>query len=476
MSYPRPDLQVPTFSVSLTTPTHGEGITLRATVKNNGQAASTATTLRYYRSTNSFISSGDTLIGTDLVGTLAPGGTSLETLNFTVPNATTSFYLGACRDLFPFNGPATGRYCSEGVKVTVSPLPKPTIDFFTASPSTIVAGGQTTLTWASTDANKCEMQKQPIGFPFTVPLDGNTTRAPSSTTTYVISCERSFPFEHDLASVTVTVTQPANDFDGDGIPDPIDPDDDNDGYSDVEELRLGSHPKNAGNVPPTGLDPSTPTTLGNFNEHGGYMAYLANPANADLLQAGVGDAASAYNHWRTTGAAEARSFAWGHQRNDTTSGIPDPEYAIDGGFAWAFPGGNTVVVITADAPKPAGWDGPALLLSRGGVFNLGAHFTAQSYRANNPDVASAIDTGQVSNFASVTDHYVKYGFNEGRRTNGDWTQAQVDAWSDPGYLAANPDVLNYFQSAVNSGWKLFGKYGFSHWINFGQYEGRSDGQ
>ena len=65
----------------------------------------------------------------------------------------------------------------------------------------------------------------------------------------------------------------------------------------------------------------------------------------------------------------------------------------------------------------------------------------------------------------------------GRRlTNSDWTPAQLDAWNDPGYLTANPDVAGYFQGATNDGWSLFGKYGFAHWINFGSYEGRSDGQ
>jgi hypothetical protein len=43
-------------------------------------------------------------------------------------------------------------------------------------------------------------------------------------------------------------------------------------------------------------------------------------------------------------------------------------------------------------------------------------------------------------------------------------------------LTMNPDVASYFQGAANDGWSLFGKYGFAHWINFGQYEGRNNGQ
>ena len=76
----------------------------------------------------------------------------------------------------------------------------------------------------------------------------------------------------------------------------------------------------------------------------------------------------------------------------------------------------------------------------------------------------------------MTDHYVKYGFKEGRLTNSDWTAADVNAWRDSDYFEWNPDVQSYFLGAQSEGWILFGKYGFAHWINFGRYEGRIDGQ
>jgi hypothetical protein len=37
-------------------------------------------------------------------------------------------------------------------------------------------------------------------------------------------------------------------------------------------------------------------------------------------------------------------------------------------------------------------------------------------------------------------------------------------------------VQTYFLGAQSEGWIAFGKIGFAHWINFGWYEGRSDGQ
>ena len=261
------------------------------------------------------------------------------------------------------------------------------------------------------------------------------------------------------------------DTDGDGTGNNADTDDDGDGYTDIEEAAAGSNPLDASSVPSSGAP-----TLAEFNAAGGYQAYLAESANTDLRLAGICNEASAFAHWRDFGANQGRTFAAGGLRTDNLNGSPDPDYAIDGGFAWEYPGANTVVFITADAPKPAGWAGLPLLLERCQTFNIGSYYSAQAYSDINTDVRNAIDQGWVPSFQSVTDHYVKYGFKEGRLTSSNWTEAQVNAWDDAGYLSANPDVANYFQGAANSGWSLFGKYGFAHWINFGQYEGRSDGQ
>jgi hypothetical protein len=217
-----------------------------------------------------------------------------------------------------------------------------------------------------------------------------------------------------------------------------------------------------------------------FVKAGGWQAYLAR--NNDLIHHGIHNEAQAFEHWWNYGRAENRPFADGNFRSDLDDGSPDPFYEIQGGFVWEYPPaadqqyGNTVAFITQDAPKPAGWDGRDLLLQKGDVFNLGPDFEAASYRQMNPDVAQAIDSGAVPSFLSVTDHYVKYGFKEGRLINNDWTQAQLDAWNDAAYLAANRDVNSFFMGAQSEGWKLFGKIGFAHFINFGRAEGRSTGQ
>ena len=55
-----PDLVVQTSSVSDSNPNAGESFTLSATVRNQGNSLSASTTLRYYRSTDATISTGDT--------------------------------------------------------------------------------------------------------------------------------------------------------------------------------------------------------------------------------------------------------------------------------------------------------------------------------------------------------------------------------------------------------------------------------
>ena len=50
----------------------------------------------------------------------------------------------------------------------------------------------------------------------------------------------------------ITVTNLVEDHDGDGIENHLDPDDDNDGYSDAEEIAASSNPLSAFSLPPVG--------------------------------------------------------------------------------------------------------------------------------------------------------------------------------------------------------------------------------
>jgi hypothetical protein len=76
-------------------------------------------------------------------------------------------------------------------------------------------------------------------------------------------------------------------------------------------------------------------------------------------------------------------------------------------------------------------------------------------------------------FFSVTDHYVKDEFKAGRITNSNWAESERSAFDDECYLTKNPDVRSYFEGAASRGWSPFGKIGFAHYMNFGQFKGRA---
>ena len=120
---PDPDLVVDTLTLS--GPPAGVSFTLSARVRNQGAAASSATTLRYYRSTDSKITTSDTQVGTDSVSGLAAFGASAQSIGATVtaPDIPgTYYYYGACVDS-DSDETITTNNCSYSVKVTVGVVP-----------------------------------------------------------------------------------------------------------------------------------------------------------------------------------------------------------------------------------------------------------------------------------------------------------------------------------------------------------------
>ena len=114
-----PDLIVESPSVSDDTLTPGQSFTLRATVRNQGNGQSAATTLRYYRSTNATINTSDASVGTDAVGSLSTSGTSSESIGLTAPDTPGTYYYGACVES-AIGESDTGNNCSSGVGITVA--------------------------------------------------------------------------------------------------------------------------------------------------------------------------------------------------------------------------------------------------------------------------------------------------------------------------------------------------------------------
>ena len=122
-----PDLAVDAPTVSGGGPTAGESFTLRATVHNQGGAESAATTLRYYRSTDSTITTSDASIGTDDVRSMDASGSSPETISLTAPSEVGTHYYGACVDAVTGESD-TANNCSAAVRVTVGAAASPDLE------------------------------------------------------------------------------------------------------------------------------------------------------------------------------------------------------------------------------------------------------------------------------------------------------------------------------------------------------------
>ena len=141
-----PDLVVDSPTVSSSSPAAGASFTLRATVRNQGSARSGSTTLRYYRSTDATVSTGDTQVGTDPVSSLSASRTSSESISLRAPSSTGTYYYGACVESVSEES-NTGNNCSPAVTLTVGAAPAPdlVVDAPTVTTSSPAAGASFTL-------------------------------------------------------------------------------------------------------------------------------------------------------------------------------------------------------------------------------------------------------------------------------------------------------------------------------------------
>ena len=144
-----PDLTISTLSSSASTDgvNPGSSFTLSGTVVNEGDGPSDATTLRYYRSTDTTISTSDTQVGTDSVGVLSASGNSEETISLTAPSAAGTYYYGACVNTVPGESDITDN-CSVSVQVDVTELvqhPDLTVASVSVNNNSLAAGAEFTL-------------------------------------------------------------------------------------------------------------------------------------------------------------------------------------------------------------------------------------------------------------------------------------------------------------------------------------------
>ena len=134
-----PDLIVEDVGVNDSTPSPGGDFRLSVTVRNQGNEQSGRTTLRYYRSTNSRITTGDTRVGTDSVSRLSAGRTDDKSIDLTAPDSLGTYYYGACIDSVT-NESDTNNNCSAAVRVDVI-APDLIVEDVSVDPSTLAPGG-----------------------------------------------------------------------------------------------------------------------------------------------------------------------------------------------------------------------------------------------------------------------------------------------------------------------------------------------
>ena len=241
-----PDLVVAATSVGDSSPTAGATFTLSATVRNDGEGASAATTLRYYRSTDATITTSDTAVGTDEVAGLAASGSSRQSVILVAPATAGTYYYGACVDSVTGESDITNN-CSSSVQVTVPEPEKPDLKIYAVVAGTNPFGGtgpggliqlsvglrndgdaaaaattlrfyrstDATITTADTEEGTVEVEELAASGTTSEGMDVN---APATTGTYYYgACVDAVPDESDTTnncspSVRVTVTEPAPDL------------------------------------------------------------------------------------------------------------------------------------------------------------------------------------------------------------------------------------------------------------------------
>jgi hypothetical protein len=188
----------PTATTSYTisaTGTDGNTVTAVATVTVS--APTTAQIVRFVANPSTIAAGGQatlswTTTGASTVSISPTVGTVSANGSTTVsPTATTSYTISATG--------GDGKTVTSVVTVTVSAPTTAQIVRFAASPSTIAAGGQATLSWSTTGASTVSISPT-VG---TVSANGSTTVSPTATTSYTISATGG---DGNTVTAVVTVT------------------------------------------------------------------------------------------------------------------------------------------------------------------------------------------------------------------------------------------------------------------------------
>ena len=113
-----PDLVAESPLANPPNPTPGQSFTLSVAIHNRGKAPASPTTVRYYLSTDSTITTDDTEVGTGTVSELAAPSTIFKLIRLTAPSSPGTYYYGAC--VQPVSGESDiQNNCSSASEVVV---------------------------------------------------------------------------------------------------------------------------------------------------------------------------------------------------------------------------------------------------------------------------------------------------------------------------------------------------------------------
>ncbi|MYI45474.1 MAG: hypothetical protein F4123_03615 [Gemmatimonadetes bacterium] len=149
-----PDLEFTNVTPRSVTAAPGGTFSVRFTIRNSGDAAAAATTMRFYESDNATISTSDREFDDDAFAALAAGSIRTVTYDITLhSNASPGvIYVGACLD--PVAGESdTSNNCSPSVQVTISSSGSPNLRFKGISPRNVTVSSGTTFTITDTLVN-----------------------------------------------------------------------------------------------------------------------------------------------------------------------------------------------------------------------------------------------------------------------------------------------------------------------------------
>ena len=99
----------------------------------------------------------------------------------------------------------TGWYVDDVAITASGSTPAPTIDSYSASPTTITSGGSSTLSWNTTNATSCTINGSSVA------VDGSMTVSPTTTTTYTLTATGSGGSVSQDVTVTVNAAAPVID-------------------------------------------------------------------------------------------------------------------------------------------------------------------------------------------------------------------------------------------------------------------------